>query len=47
VVFGNNRVKLEKGNFILEINARDSLRFCNFDVRQNRLVNKETFKESS
>lgn len=40
VVFGKNIARIENKslNFVIEINPRDSLRFCNFKARDNRLI---------
>lgn len=40
VVFGSNIARIENKalNFVYEVNPVDSLRFCNFKARENRLI---------
>lgn len=43
VVFGQNKAILENKslNFAIEISPRESLRFSNFKIRENRLVKEQ------
>lgn len=40
VVFGKNfaRIENKEHNFVYEINPIDSLRYCNFKVRESRVI---------